>query len=291
MPVAGVMDRFAYNFANTMAGNQPGAAVLEMTLRGATFRFETDSYVSVCGANMQGMLNDRRIKPWSSFHIPAGSELSFGYAVSGCRAYLAVNGGMATSPVMGSRSTYARAAIGGHEGRALQPGDKLAIGEGRKMPAGEKIISSRILPCYGNEIILRVIPGPQDDHFTAAGIETFFNSTYTVTSRNDRMGFTFEGPVIEHRSGPDIVSDAVYPGAVQVPGRGMPIVMMMDCQTTGGYPKIGTVIGADLCRLAQAKAGNKVYFTLCSDAEAVALLREEHQHYSEFAATMSLHMR
>jgi biotin-dependent carboxylase-like uncharacterized protein len=273
-----------------MAGNQPGTAVLEMTLRGATFRLETDSYVSVCGANMQGMLNDRRIRPWSSFHVPAGSELSFGYAVSGCRTYLSVNGGIATPPVMGSRSTYARAAIGGHEGRALQPGDRLAIGEGRKLPAGEKILSSRILPNYGTEIILRVIPGPQDDHFTAAGTGIFFNSAYTVTSRNDRMGVTFEGPVVGHLKGHDIVSDAVYPGAIQVPGRGMPIVMMMDCQTTGGYPKIGTVIGSDLRKLAQARAGNKVRFTLCSDTEAVALLKEEQQHYREFAAAMSLHI-
>jgi allophanate hydrolase subunit 2 len=146
------------------------------------------------------------------------------------------------------------------------------------------------LPNYGTEIILRVIPGPQDDHFTPAGIGTFFDSSYTVTSRNDRMGVTFEGPVIEHLKGPDIVSDAVYPGAIQVPGRGMPIVMMMDCQTTGGYPKIGTVIGPDLRRLAQARAGNKVRFIRCSDAEAVTLLKEEQQHYSEFAALMALHM-
>jgi allophanate hydrolase subunit 2 len=123
--------------------------------------------------------------------------------------------------------------------------------------------------------------GPQDNHFTDAGILTFLNSRYTVSVRNDRMGYLLEGAVIAHKSGPDIVSDALCPGAVQVPGNGMPIIMAADCQTTGGYAKIATVIGPDLSKLAQAKLGDTIRFVVCNDQEAVAALIAETKYYEQ----------
>jgi antagonist of KipI len=129
------------------------------------------------------------------------------------------------------------------------------------------------VPEYPEEIRLRVLPGPQDDLFDEKGIKTFYSSVYTVTPRNDRMGYCLAGPLIRHRHGADIVSDALCAGAVQVPGDGLPLVMTADHQTTGGYAKIGAVIGPDLFRLAQARQGTRVRFIRCTDSEAVRVLR------------------
>jgi antagonist of KipI len=289
VPLAGAMDRFAYTLANMLAGNQPGAAVLEMTLRGASFRFKQDAFVAVCGADMQGTLNGKRIHAWSSLSVPAGSELAFGHVTEGSRAYLAFYGGIAVAPVLGSRSTYTRAGIGGYQGRPLQAGDVLDIGRMNQMPKKSIRLSQRFLPRYEREVWLRTLLGPQDDYFSAAGIKSFFNSIYKVTSRSDRMGYLLDGRIIERVQTADMISDALCPGAVQVPGNGMPIIMMSDCQTIGGYPKIGIVIGPDVSRLAQARTGDAVRFIQCSDEEAVAALKKEHEQYAEYGAILAHH--
>jgi biotin-dependent carboxylase-like uncharacterized protein len=283
MPLSGVMDRYSCRMANLLAGNVPGSAVLEMTIAGGVFRFTNEAYVAVCGADMQGRLNGKVIRNWSAFYVPANSELAFDYAVSGCRSYLAFHGGIAAPEVMGSRSTYVRAAIGGLEGRALQADDVIEIVASGALPYKQRELSYHYHPRYTSETRVRVIPGPQDDLFTAAGLRTLFSGSYTVSPRNDRMGILLEGARVEHVTGPDIISDALCPGAIQVPGDGQPIIMMADCQTTGGYAKIGTVIGPDLSKLAQTKAGDCVSFVACSDAEAVAALAAE-QHAYEKAA-------
>ncbi len=287
MPVSGVMDRYAATMANILAGNEPGAAVLEMTMLGGTFRFPSETYLAVCGADMQGTLNGKKIQNWSAFYVPANSELSFGYAVNGCRSYIAFYGGIEVPEVMGSRSTYTRAEIGGFDGRALKADDVIEIGKAGEMPCAPRALSYHHLPKYGNEVRLRVIPGPQDGLFTAEGLQSLFSKSFTVSSRNDRMGVLLEGPTVEHASGADIISDALSAGAIQVPGDGHPIVMMADCQTTGGYAKIGFVIGPDLSRLAQAKAGDSVTFVECSDQEAVAALAAESAAYEKTAVGVS----
>ncbi|EAX48247.1 urea amidolyase related protein [Thermosinus carboxydivorans Nor1] len=284
MPVAGAMDRYAFRLANILAGNADNAAVLEMTLRGGSFRFEQDCLVAVCGADMQGMLNGQKIRNWSSFWVPAGSELTFDYAVTGCRAYLAVHGGIDIPIVLGSRSTYTRAGVGGYQGRQLQTGDQLPVGCEGKYLAVPRHLPEQFIPQYGNHVQLRVLLGPQDDLFTTKGIDTLFTAVYTISSEADRMGYRLEGEKIEHSGKPDIVSDALCLGAIQVPGHGMPIVMMADRQTTGGYAKIGTVIGPDLPKLAQAKPGDTVSFVRCTDEEAVAALRVEQQTYAQIQA-------
>ena len=280
MPVAGVMDRYAYRVANLLVGNEPGAAVIEMTAAGGTFAFPDGGFVAICGADMDAKLNDIPVANWSCFAVPVGGELAFGFVKGGCRAYLAVRGGIAVPLVLGSRSTYTRAGIGGLKGRALQSGDFLPVGLGCQRALEAVVLPSEyIIPCDQTEICLRVLLGPQDDHFTEGGIETLFSATYIVTEEADRMGYRLEGPPIEHKDGADIVSDALCPGAIQVPGHGRPIVMLADRATTGGYAKIGAVIGPDLRLLSQAKPGDRVSFVHCADESAVAALQQEQACY------------
>lgn len=281
MPVAGAMDRYAYRIANLLVGNRPSAAVLEMTLKGGVFRFDQDIHVAICGADMQASLNGNKVLNWSSFLVHAGSELAFDFAISGCRAYLAIRGGIDVPVVLGSRSTYTRAGVGGIEGRALRAGDVLKVGDEVEAIARATTLPSEFAPVYSNEIKLRVLLGPQEDYFTQAGIDTLFNTSYTISSEADRMGYRLEGAKIQHQGKADIVSDALCQGAIQVPGHGMPIIMMADRQTTGGYAKIGTVIGPDLMLLAQAKPGDVVTFLPCSPEDGVAALASEQAMYEQ----------
>ena len=286
VPVAGAMDRYACRAANILVGNAPEAAALEMTLMGGSFQFTEAVWVAICGADMEATLDGQPLKNWSAFLAPAGSELTFGFAVSGCRSYLAVRGGFEVPLVLGSRSTYTRGRIGGVAGRALRAGDVLqavALEANAKTPQKRRLPQSCI-PSYVGEVTLRVLLGPQDDFFTPQGLETFLGSAYLISDEADRMGYRLQGDKIEHKGKADIVSDALCFGAIQVPGHGMPIVMMADRQTTGGYAKIGTVIGPDLALLAQAKPGDTVRFAACSEEEAIEALRQEQSLYLQMQA-------
>lgn len=282
MPWAGAMDRYAFAAANLLAGNPPGSAVLEMTLSGGSFRFEEAAYVALCGADMGAALEGAPAGNWAAFPVASGATLSFGPAARGCRAYLAVLGGIDVPVVLGSRSTYARAGVGGFGGRAIGGGDILRIGPasaaGRLPP--RRSLPGRLVPPQGEEVRVRVLPGPQEEMFAPDGIATFFSSPYKVTDRNDRMGYRLEGPAVRHDGGADIITDALATGAVQVPGNGMPIVMMVDCQTSGGYAKIGTVIGPDLRLMAQSRCGDTVRFIHCPEEDAITALREERAAYT-----------
>lgn len=282
MPWAGAMDRYAFAAANLLAGNPPGSAVLEMTLSGGSFRFEEAAYVALCGADMGAALEGVPAGNWVAFPVASGATLSFGPAARGCRGYLAVSGGIDVPVVLGSRSTYTRAGVGGFGGRALSEGDLLRIGPAPaagQLPPGRSL-PDRLVPACGGEARLRVFTGPQEDMFASDGIATFFSSAYVVTDRNDRMGYRLEGPAVRHKGKADIITDALAPGAVQVPGDGMPIVMMADCQTSGGYAKIGAVIGPDLRLLAQSRCGDMVRFLHCAEEEAITALREERAAYT-----------
>ena len=285
MPVAGAMDQRSLRFANLLAGNAPELAALEMTLAGPTLRFERETYVALCGADMNATLDGRPIANGSGFLAGAGSVLVVGFAAAGCRAYLAVHGGIEVPLVLGSRSTYTRGGLGGHRGRALRAGDVLAVGASGSEPA-PRTLPPDALPRIGRGAVLRVLRGPQDDRFLEEGIRTFLGSGYLVSNRNDRMGYQLDGPVIHHRASADIVSDALCAGAIQVPGRGTPIVLMADAQTTGGYAKIATVIGADLPVMAQARTGDEVTFRAVSDDEAVAALVAEQSIAAEVESTL-----
>ena len=274
MPVAGAMDRYAHAVANLLCGNPRGLAVLEMTLKGGTFRFTEDRHSAIAGADMGASLDGEPIPNWSCFRARAGSIVHFDFAREGCRAYLAIEGGFDLPMVFGSRSTHTRSRLGGLEGRALRSGDRIEWGAAQG-PATPRRLFAQFAPRHGDELVVRVLPGPQDDLFVDEAIALFFSAIYEVTNEADRMGYRLEGPALAHRGRADIVSDAIAPGSIQVPAHGRPIVMLSDRQTTGGYAKIGTVIGPDLRLFAQAKAKDRIRFARVGDEEAVAVLRDE----------------
>lgn len=275
MPLAGAMDRYALACANLLVGNEPGAAAVELTMIGGSWRFEADTLAALAGADLAGTLDGAPVGPWSSFRARAGSQLTFKPAARGVRAYLAVRGGIDVPLVLGSRSTYTRASVGGLDGRALVTGDRLPVGPAQgRAPKPQALPAGEVPPCGGGAT-LRVLLGPQDDRFTAEGIATFLSSGYRVTPQNDRMGYRLEGAPIAMRDAPDIITDPLVPGAVQVPGNGQPIVMAADAQTTGGYIKIATVIGPDLRLLAQARPGDLLRFAKTTQAAAVKAVRAE----------------
>lgn len=262
--VSGVMDPRAAAIGNILVGNPQGEAVLECTLMGPQLKFETDEVIAVTGGDLSPTLDGQPVPTYAALAVKAGQTLRFGAPKAGCRAYIAFAGGLDIPLVMGSRSTYMKAAIGGFEGRKLQKGDALGL---RAPVAGYANLHQRAIapefvprPVY----TLRVVLGPQDDAFTPEGVATFLGSEYTVTNEFDRMGCRMDGPAIQHKNGGDIISDGIAFGAIQVPGSGKPILMGADRQTTGGYTKIATVISADFRLLAQLKAGDKVRFEAVS---------------------------
>jgi len=283
MPRAGIMDRYAARMANLLCGNPLAAAVLEMTIIGGSYCFESAARIAVCGAPMPLQLNGEPVEAWAAVDVTSGDVLEIGAATAGCRAYLAVAGGVEVPLVMGSRSTYYRAGIGGFAGRALKIGDLLHRGNPVPFAAAPVQLPAGWIPEYSSQVEVRVMTGPQNDLFSATGVKTLLSTAYTVSNEADRMGYRLEGQKIEHLAGPDIVSDALTPGAIQVPGSGQPIVMMVDCGTTGGYAKIATVIGPDLAKVAQAKPQDSLRFVRCSDEEAVQALRQERDRYRQVA--------
>lgn len=252
----GVMDAVAYENAIALAGGKDGDAVLEMTLFGGTYIFESDCCFAISGADMKPTLDGKPCAMDRRIRAKAGGRLSLGFAAKGCRTYLAVAGGIDVPEVMGSRSTDVKCGIGGMNGRALRSGDIVPVGVCEIAPEPGKA-PQRSFP---DELVIRAIPGPQDDMFTARGLETFFGSPYKISENSDRMGYRLLGEKIESINGTDIISDGIVFGSVQITAEGLPIILMADRQTTGGYAKIATVISADLPILAQARPGNTVRF-------------------------------
>ena len=282
VPVSGALDQFALRVANLLVGNAEGDAGLEMTLIGPRIRFLADTMIAVTGGDLGPLVDNQPVLCWRSIAVPRGGVLSFSGPRDGIRAYLAVAGGVDVPPVLGSRSTYTRSRLGGLAGHALAPGDRLPVSPGRSLRrVASRELPIQHIPIYGNSHALRVLLGPQDDAFTERGIETFLSSTYTITQASDRMGSRLEGPTIEHRSGADIVSDGAPFGAVQITGEGLPIVLLADRGTTGGYTKIATVISVDLAGMAQAQADDAVSFRSVTLEEAHRILREQERVIEE----------
>ncbi len=291
IPVCGALDPVSLRIANVLVGNPEGEACLEITALGPTIRFNSDSVVALVGADFKIDLDGREVRTWESVEVSAGSVLSIGAASDGLRAYLAIAGGIDVPPVMNSRSTDLKGVFGGFEGRHLQDGDSLPVGDSphvadwsqRGLPAG---ISRQ--PTFGQEFQIRVVLGPQDGEFTQTGIDTMLTSEYTVSVDSDRMGYRLEGAEITHERGPDIVSDGTALGSVQVPGSGQPIILLADRGTTGGYTKIATVIAPDIGLLSQALPGAKVRFTAVSVEEAHEAQREQESMIREIKSHVGL---
>ena len=276
VPTSGALDDYAFRLGNLLVGNDEGAAALEITLFGCQLRALQDTLIAITGADLAPAINGRPLPIWESLWVKRDQLLSFSQLRKGCRSYLAVAGGIQVPEVMKSASTCVRAGIGGLNGGPLRKGDILRADADAAL-AGTAQIPAKYIPAYSNALALRVILGPQDDCFTKDGISTFLNSEYTVSAQADRMGYRLEGPVIQHRGGADIVSDGNPLGAIQVPGDGMPIILLADRQTIGGYTKIANIISADIPRVAQTKPGDRIRFQQVKGAQAVTLWQKYEQ--------------
>jgi antagonist of KipI len=276
IPPSGPLDRPAFVLANRLVGNPDGAAGLELTLRGPRLEARRECLVAVTGADMGVTINGQAVPGWTAVRLRPGDVVAFRMVTAGCRAYLAVAGGLDLPPALGSRSTYLRGRLGGLDGRPLQKGDALPVGAppaGLDRPAGRVVPEAR-RPAYPSAVECRVVLGPQDDRFTPDGIAALLGGPYEVAPQADRMGYRLKGPAIGHARGHDIISDGIPLGGIQVPGEGQPIVLLVDRQTTGGYTKIATVVSADIARIGQTRPGHRVRFRRVTLAEAHAALRE-----------------
>ena len=276
--VCGVMDRHSYWVANLLVDNTDREAVLEFTISGPTLYFTSDTVICITGGDFDPKINGEAVPMYTAVEVHKGDELEMGFCRSGTWGYIAFAGGLDVPVVMGSRSTDIKCRLGGFEGRPIKDGDEIEfISNVKSLPLMKERKLER--PDYGEGTVeLRVTMGPQDDHFTKDGINTFLLSEFTVTSQCDRMGYRLEGPVIEHNElGADIISDGIAKGAIQVPSSGQPIIMMSDRQTLGGYTKIANVISVDLSKLAQCKYPQKVRFTRVTIEEAQRIYMMERE--------------
>lgn len=268
VPISGAMDDFSLRLANMLVGNNLGDACLEITMLGPELEALHDTQIAVAGGDISVQINEQDAQMWQTLRVETGDVVSLGKIQAGCRSYLSVRGGVNVPMVLGSRSTYVRCEIGGIQGRQLKAGDDIE-GFDALQPLGFPLSMLRdFIPDFGAEVNVRVVLGPQLESFTEKGIETFLSHPYMVTTEADRMGYRLEGPAIEREELVDTISDAILPGAIQIPANGKPIITMQDAQTTGGYPKIAAAISSDMHILGQAKPNNWVRFqrTTLSDA-------------------------
>jgi antagonist of KipI len=290
----GAMDALSHRVANILVDNPEDAATLEITLQGPVIEFTSDALIALCGAHLTAKVSDIELPRARAIAVRRGSVLTFGRALSGCRAYLSVAGGIDVPAVMGSRSTYLRAGIGGHEGRTLRGGDQLAIGKAstRATNTTMKALSDvGPLPfalshhyVEGDDPRLtfssrpiRCVRGPHFDVLNDTDRRSFLADPYEVSTEADRMGYRLVGPRLSSARGRDLVSSAVTTGAVQVPPGGEPIVLMVDRQTTGGYPVVAQIVTADLPFVAQMKPGDELSFSEVSITDAQDALRGMHR--------------
>ena len=270
VPVAGPMDAYSHRRANRLASNRDNEATLEVTLIGPELETDGPITCAVAGADFAVLVEGTAIATDRAFHVRAGARIRFAQRRAGARAYLAVQGGFAVERVLGSRATSVISRMGPFGGRALKVGDRLPVGAvmERTGTAGVPLP----LPAGGARV--RVILGPHDWMFTPAALDALTHARYIVTPQSNRMGYRLEGTALKHVDRADILSDATPMGSLQVPASGQPILLMADRQTTGGYPKFGTVISADLPIAGQLAPGDWIEFEPCSRAAAIDALRK-----------------
>jgi len=284
VPPSGALDPFSYRVGNLLVGNQEEEASLEITVMGLKLKALREVVIAVTGGDLFPTLNGESLEMWRTHLLVEGDVITFKRIISGCRAYLSLSGGFVIPKIMGSGSTYLSGKFGGLQGRSLKRGDILFTLD---RPPSLKKLSLRFpndwIPSFEKEVRLRVIPGPQDYHFTEKGFKIFSTSFYQVTRQCDRMGIRLEGPKIERRSDVEesIISEGLISGAIQVPGDGKPIIILTEL-VTGGYTKIATVISTNLTKVAQLKPGDQVQFEPIPIEEAHHLLKEHEGRLKEF---------
>ena len=283
VPVSGAMDEVSHRLANLAVGNDENDATLEVTMMGPTLRFEREAVLAWTGADLSPTLDGVPVPPFAATAVPAGATLQFGRRVAGLRAYVAVQGGYALAPVMGSASTYARAGFGGHEGRMLRKGDRIALKPARaaatSMPLPSPLSEAlrRRLEPAAPDAPIRVLRGREWVQFGAPAQQALLGQAWRIGAQSERMGYRLEGTALERAARGDILSEPVAFGTVQVPPDGQPIVLMAERQTSGGYPKIAQVASIELPRLAQRAPGEHIRFAMIEidEAQALLLMREQ----------------
>lgn len=293
--LSGALDIHGLRVANAVVGNAENAAGLEATLGSLRLRFEDDRVVAWCGGGFSVRIGEGNLAAGRAGLARKDDELIMTAPHDGGRAWLAISGGLDVRPVLGSRSTDLRGKFGGHEGRALRDGDTLALGE---QPGIQNIalrISGWSAPgpwaAINQPPILRILKGAHWNRFTEEAHACLGTSPYSVTADSDRMGARLEGRELQRIRPGDLLSEAVTPGTIQVPPNGQPILLLGDCQTVGGYPKIAHVITVDLPIAAQLWPGDAVRFEETSLADAQGLLRQREEDFARFRIGLKLHGR
>ncbi|KQW42411.1 allophanate hydrolase [Pelomonas sp. Root662] len=273
----GALDDLALQWGNLLVGNAADAAGLEFTLGPASLRIDADCCIAVTGTDTEARLDGQPLRPWWRQRVRAGQTLQLAAPHARMRSYVAISGGIAVPPTLGSRSTDLKAGFGGLHGRALREGDRLPLDPPTSVPT--RAIGLRP-PDWS--ACVRVLPGPEHDDFA----EGFWGADWRVTPQSNRMGYRLAGPTLVRPRGTELASHGVLPGVIQVPPSGQPIVLLADAQTTGGYPNIGVVIRADLWKLAQLRLGATLRFVPCTQDEAIAALRAQRQRLDELRGAL-----
>ncbi|MGJ7565208.1 biotin-dependent carboxyltransferase family protein [Variovorax sp. GB1R11] len=291
----GALDVLSLTLANRLVGNTDGAAGLELTMGGCELQFDTGTRIALTGDDFSASLDGVPLRSCWSVPVAAGQTLKLaganaaGVKKAGLRSWLAVAGGIDVPQILGSRSTDLKAGFGGHEGRALRKGDRLALGASRLDAAQRERRAFGLRgPDWGAEeaddaIALRVLPGPEFEQFTLAAREQLRSERWRITPQSNRMGSRLAGAELKRKRSGDMLSSGVIPGTIQVPPSGQPIILMGDAQTTGGYPRIGVVIRADLWKLAQAPLNGKLRLVQVDQAQALAAWADQQRYLAQVA--------
>lgn len=270
----GAMDPYSLRVANLILGNPPSAPALEITLIGPELVAQRDLWISICGGDLSPTIDGKEIPLWRPVRILKGQSLGFGACVSGFRAYLAVNGGFSVPSVLKGTGTDLRGKMGGFQGRALRKGDQLPVVQVEQTPRCSFRLGEEWIPSWQESPTIQVIRGSEFSSFTIQSQKDFFTDVFQVTPRSDRMGYRLQardGSPLLRQLQEEVISSGVVPGTIQVPPDGQPIVLMADCQTVGGYPRIGVVATVDLPKMAQCKPGDYVTFAEITLEEAQEL--------------------
>jgi biotin-dependent carboxylase-like uncharacterized protein len=276
---SGAADAVSLRIGNRLVGNTEGAAGLEMTLLGGTFLFPEGAVGALAGSDFGASLDGKPLEMWTAFEARLGQTLRLGPTRSGARCYLCVRGGIAVKLFLGSASTHILSGLGGNEGRALRKGDVLNIGAASGSTR-ERSLTAQALKNLSPRKALRVTPGPQSDWFPEPAQQIFYASTFRVAEESNRMGLRLEGAAIPAPASGEMISEGVALGAVQVPEGGLPIILFVEQQTTGGYPKIANVISADFHSLGQLRPRDEIRFERVEWETARDLLREQEEMFA-----------
>jgi antagonist of KipI len=272
---SGAADALSLRVGNLLVGNPETAAGLEMTLVGGVFEFESETLVAITGSDFEPRLNGGLVPLWTSFTVRGGNRLAFGATKSGARCYLCIEGGIDCPLVLGSASTHLLTTLGGIDGRALNKGDVLQTRSGPARHPALRKIKPELVEMLFSTGPLRVTPGPQADWFSSDAHALFSSSPYEVSEDSNRMGLRLLGHELQRTIDRELLTEGVSLGAVQVPQSGQPIILFVEHQTTGGYPKIANVISADMHRVGQLRPRDTVRFEFVSVDVALDLLRQQ----------------